>query len=232
VPRRRQTELVLQLLRDGHSLNKVAERLKTTAKTIRKWRKNDAAFGNEVERILEARRRGEPPPMAETEGPLELEVAETPMSVEDRLATFLGVYRSTHSRVQAIDAAGFTWTDVEELLDPDHERFDSTFALEMGEEIRRIELDIEDTARQKALDGDNMMIGKLLVSIDPSRYGGQKAKQTPLNINALFMDSTSRDKAEVALETLFGPSSDTRRLREARGGDGENGRGPAPRRGS
>ena len=187
----------MERISKGYGIQETCKLLNMARSSYYNWRREDPAFKADVERILSD-------PLHATrilrhESKVELGIE------EDWKMRFLGLYRRSGDRNQALKGSGKRATDIEQALDPSHEAYDAEFARLFADEEQKRLWQIEDNTLRKA-EHDMPTARFVLSNLVKEKYGKLEGTTT---VQQVWFTQTGEEKAIKELETLFQPETKT-----------------------
>lgn len=184
---------VLERLAQGYGILETCKLLRIGRSTYYKWKGDDEAFSCDVERVLADPLHGTRILSQATKAEVGIE--------EDWKLRFLGVYRKTGDRNQALANVGegkFAH-EIEAALDPHSTNFDEAFSeLFKNEEQKRL-WQIEDNTLKKAI--HDMPTARFVLSnLVKEKYGKLEGTTT---IQQVWFSQVGEEKALSELSSLF-----------------------------
>lgn len=184
---------VLDLLRRGYGVNEMCRKVNIHRNTYYAWRKKDPGFRAETERILKD-------PVHQMRI-LNKDAKAEAATYETWQKQFIGLYRQTGDRNQAILGCGKDALDVEAALDPKADTYDEVFhKLFLETEQRRL-WQVEDNLLGKA-EHDSPTARFILANRVKEKYGKLEGASEVKNL--YWFTQKGEDEAGVMLDGLFG----------------------------
>ena len=141
-------EAILNLVAKGEGVKTACSMLAIGRSTYYKWRKVDAKFKADTDRLLSSPEH--------RERILHGQSRSEAMQVTDPREKFMASLRTSDDRSVSANVAGWSASDVENMLNPESDKYDEDFAAQMAEYELRHLWKVEDGAKRKALHDTGM----------------------------------------------------------------------------
>jgi len=182
---------IIERLAQGYGIREACDILDIGHSSYYNWRKQDPEFKADVERILAD-------PLHATR--ILNRSSKEELGVEENWKLrFLGVYRRSGDRNQALMSAGRRAVEIEKALNPDHEDYDAEFAKLFSDEEQKRLWKIEDNTLRKA-EHDMPTARFVLSNLVKEKYGKLEGSTT---IQQVWFSQKGEEAALRELEKMF-----------------------------